>query len=339
MATSGTVVFRQNRDAISTLALTIVGAVDAENPNATAAQLSNSALLLNLMVKSLQTIGLELWERKYAAVFPQVSQGIYALGLPGPGGDHATFANNLNVGNFVQTTLTATAAGGATQVTLASLIDAGTVGIPTLTVATGFFIGVQLDTGSLFWTTVNGAPVGSTVTLANALPSQASSGNLVYSYQTKLMRPLRVLDGFYRQLAGNDVPIRIISRDEYNRFGLKTSTGTPIQAFYDPQTNQGLLEMYPQPADVRGVIFVEVQKPIEDFNSATDDYDLPQEWGEYLVWGLARRLMSIYKVPVATASEIRMMAKETLEQVKGWDQENTSMFLQPEDWMYMNLRR
>jgi len=339
MATSGVMTFRLNRDQIITQSLIKVGGLDPESavgPSAT--QITNAAINLNAMVKVWETKGLELWERKYAVIFPQKGQGIYALGTPGPGGDHATLSNNLNVGSFLNTTLPSTVTVGSSTITLSTITDNGTVGTAAYTILSGDNIGIEADDGTMYWFTVNGAPSGNTVTLNIPTTVNSSAGNTVYAYRTKLFRPLRVLAGFYRQAAGNDVPIRIISRDEYNLFGVKTSTGVPIQAFYDPQTNTGLLEIYPQPVDVDGQLYIEIQKPIEDFVTSTDDFDFPQEWCEALIWGLARRLIPDYRTPPQTASLIVQMAKESEDTVTAWDQENTSMFLQPDESMYMNLR-
>jgi len=146
---------------------------------------------------------------------------------------------------------------------------------------------------------------------------------------------LRILDAFYRQQGGNDVPIRLISREEYNRFGVKTSQGTPIQLFYDPQISTGIVEMYPQPTDVKGQIYIEFQKPIEDFVSSGDDFDLPQEWGEALIWNLSLRLAVPYRVPAEQWNRIVLMATSSLELVKSWDQEYSSVLFQPSEVMYL----
>jgi hypothetical protein len=334
MATSGIVTFRQNRDQLITDALLLVGAIDPENPTPTPNQISQGANHLNRMLKSWQTIGLELWERKYGVVFMQKNQGIYVFGNPGPAGDHATKANNLNEGSFLQTTLSVTALATATTITLTTITNVGTVGIPNFNVSDTFNIGVELDTGFIQWFTVSGAPAGNVVTLSASLPSQATLGNTVYCYQTKLVKPLRVLNAFFRQPQGNDIPVRLISRDEFDRFGVKTSTGTPIQLFYNPEENQGILEIYPQPTDVDGQLYIEFQNPTEDFVTSTDDFDLPSEWGEAIVWNLARRLIPSYRVPVATAADIRAFAKDSYENLKAWDQETNSIFITPEEWMY-----
>jgi hypothetical protein len=70
------------------------------------------------------------------------------------------------------TTLSANASGGATTITVA---DASAI-------ANGDIIGVKLNTGLYHFTTVNGAPSGSTVTLTAAIPGSgvvANSGNAV----------------------------------------------------------------------------------------------------------------------------------------------------------------
>lgn len=339
MATSGVMTFRLNRDQVLTQALINVAAVDPEQGSPTANQITHSATHLNLMVKAWEAHSLQLWERKYGVVFPQKNQGLYVLGNPGPGGDHAVLTDNLNLGDFIQTTLSVAAAAAATSVTLTSITNVGTVGNPAITLATTWFIGIELDSGSLFWTTVNGAPAGNVVTLLTGLPSSASAGLTVYAYQTKLMRPLRILDAFYRQQGGNDIPIRLISREEYNRFGVKTSQGTPIQLFYDPQINTGLVELYPQPTDVKGQIYIEFQKPIEDFVSSTDDFDFPQEWGEALIWNLSLRLCTPYRVPTEQYNRIALMAASSLDLVKNWDQEYSSVLFQPSEVMFMGAGR
>lgn len=331
MSTSGTVTFRTTRDDIVNGALRLVGAIDPENAaGATTSQITNAAQALNLMVKSWEAVGLQVWERKYGVIFPQTNQSIFVLGGPGPGGDHACLSTPLGSG-FVQTTLSTAAASGASTIVVTSITGGlSTAGITATTITSTYNIGVQLDSGSVQWTTVNGAPSGTTVTLAAVLTGAAASGNYVFCYQTKLMRPLRVLDGFVRQISGtNDIPVRIISKDEYNRFGGKTSTGTPVQVAYDAQANAGHLYIYPRFLSTNQLLYIEFTKPIDDFSASGDDYDMPQEWGEALKFNLALRISPEYEVPRDKYSQIREQAVGLFEFVKGYDQENASVFLQP----------
>jgi len=238
MATSGTLTFRVNRSELINAALRITGVLDPEVGTASSNQLSFGGQALNLMLKSWEAYGLQLWQRRYAAIFPQESQEVYVLGSPGPAGDHACLSTPLGTG-FVSTTLSAAGAAAASTITVTSVSTTGTVGVPSISMLTTWYIGIELDDGTRQWTTINGAPSGTTVTLTTALTSAAASGNSVISYATKLTRPLRILDGFTRQSGGNDVPHLMLSREQYNRFGMKSSSGTTIQSYYDPQANTG----------------------------------------------------------------------------------------------------
>src|SRR6266850_4380874 len=144
MSTSGIMTFRLNRDQVLTQALINVAAIDPETGSPTTNQLTHAAFHLNLMVKAWEAHSLQLWERKYGVIFPQKNQGAYVLGNPGPGGDHAVLTDNLNLGDFIQTTLSVAAATSATTVTLASISNTGTVGNPAITLASTWFIGIEL---------------------------------------------------------------------------------------------------------------------------------------------------------------------------------------------------
>src|SRR2546428_184989 len=202
MATSGTVTFRSTRDAIIQGALRLCGAIDPESTaSITTNQTTNAAEALNQMVKGWETNGLQLWERKYAAIFPQKGQEVYVLGSPGPAGDHATLSTPLGTG-FIDTTTTATVAASATTITVAATSNSATifatVGVPAISMATTNNIGLQQTDGTMFWTTINGAPSGLTVTLTTGPTVGCNSGARVVVYVTKLTRPLRTLDGFTR---------------------------------------------------------------------------------------------------------------------------------------------
>ena len=336
MATSGTVTYRASANTIINGALRSLGAIDPEDSAApTATQTSGGLEALNMLVKSWSTNGLQLWERKYGVIFPQRNQGIYVLGSPGPAGDHACLTTPLN-GGFVQTTLSSSASSGATTIVVTSVTgQLSTAGNTAVSITNAYNIGIQLDDGSTQWTTVSGAPSGTTVTLTAALTAAAASGNVVYCYQTKLFRPLRILDAFLRQTQqNNDTPIRLISRDEYNKFGMKSSRGASVQLYYDPQVNTGNLYVYPVPSLATQLIFIEFQKPIEDFSSASDDFDMPQEWADALKFNLARRLAPEYEVSQFKYNQIKDLADETFKAINNWDQETASINFQPSTWDY-----
>lgn len=331
MATSGTVTFQTNRNDLIKAALQQIQGYDIENSSGpTAAQISAASQMLNMLLKFYETKGLQLWKRKYGVIFPQTNQGVFSLGTPGPGGDHACETTPLGIGGFVQTTLASSAASGATTISVSSVDSAFTVGVPVVSITSGYNIGIELEDGTLQWTTVSGAPSGTTVTLATALTDDAAEGANVFCYQTKLVKPLRILDAFVRQLPGlNDTPVNLIPREQYNRFGLKTATGVPTQLYYDPQRLKTFVYAYPQFSSVDQLLYIEFQVPIEDMTNATDDFDLPQEWELAIMFNLAMILAPSYQVPKETYTMIKEQAINALNQVDDWDQETGSVFLQP----------
>lgn len=339
MATSGLVTFRLNRDQIIIQALLKLGVLDPENTaSITTNQTTFAAQTLNMMVKGWEAEGLQLWERKYGVIFPQKGQTVYVLGNPAPGGDHACLSTPLGSG-FIRTTASTVIAAGGTSVTVAATDNSATayatVGTPAITMANGDNIGIQQSDGTMFWTTIANVNTSTKVITLTAGPTVGSIvGAYITTYTTKLMRPLRILDGFTRQVQGNDIPHLLIPRENYNRFGVKTSAGTSIQTYYDPQENVGHLYVYPTTKDVTQQIFIEFQKPIEDFNSSTDDFDLPQEWGEAVVWGLALRLAADYTIPDSKLKLVSGMAEKFFQRLDGYDQETGSIFIQPSQWAY-----
>lgn len=111
-------------------------------------------------------------------------------------------------------------------------------------------------------------------------------------------KPLKVIQAYNHNLTSNvDVPMRIITRQEYNILGNKTSSGNPIQVYYEPLNEYGILHVFPVPSTVEqsaNVITIYYQRPFEDFDVSTDTPDFPQEWYDAITYGLATRLAPEY---------------------------------------------
>jgi hypothetical protein len=119
-------------------------------------------------------------------------------------------------------------------------------------------------------------------------------------------------------------------------FGQKASTGTPVQLYYDNQRDAGNLYTYPIFSSTSQLLFVQFERPIDDLVATTgEDFDMPQEWGEALMWNLAWRLCPQYEVPKVKKDMIQELAIFTYEMVDGWDQEVASIQMQPDYTMFM----
>lgn len=275
MATSGTATFNLTRDDIINDALINAGVLDPEGGIASAGQLTTAARRLNTMIKAWQNIGLQIWERKFVVIPLAIGKGVYALST--------TTGDTVYQINF-QTTTSVAALNGASSVTLTDATG----------MTSGMGIGIQSPTNTWFWTTINGAPVGNVVTLTTVLPNAVSQfANVMVGPLPP--RPTRLLDGYLNQAgAGSNTPVRIISKEEYFRFGQPNSPGTPVQIMYEPQLQAGLVKIYPVMNQTGNTLFLEVQALFQDFSSAGDNPDLPQEWLMAIVWGLAYELAFMY---------------------------------------------
>lgn len=314
MATSGIYTFGRNRDQIIKAALIKVGAIEAgDTPGSD--DVTDAAVSLNAMVKHWQGTGVHIWTVAEATLFLQLEQTQYSLGSSGS--DHVSET-------VVQTELAADAISGATTITVDSITG----------ISSGDNIGVQVDDGTLHWTTVNGAPSGTTVTLTTGLDDSASTDGFVFVYTTKLIRPLKILSARrYNYESGIDTPMDEMDRIEYREMPNKTTEATPTSFHYDRRGGAnalGRLHVWPEPDSVEDAVKFTFARPIQDFNAAGDDADLPQEWIDCLIYNLALRMADDYDVPDSKYVRIEKMANRLLSEMQWHEEELGSITFSPD---------
>lgn len=309
MALSGSIEFNQTRNTIITDALVLIGAFGAgETPPAE--DVTSAARQLNRMLKAWQTDGIELWRQDEGVLHLTKGTTSYSIGT---GGDHAT-----TDGDAVKTELAADGSASDTTLTVDSITG----------IANADIIGIVLDDGTVDWTTVNGTPSGTSVVITDGLSSAAATDNHVYAYTSKIDRPLRIFNPRRRGADGNDVPIFMVSRQEYFDTPNKTTQSSPVQIYYDPQLTTGTMHIWPAPDTADDRIFFTAHIPLQDFDNSSDSPDIPQEWLDAMVWGLARRLCPSYGIPADVRREIRAEAAVMYEQVRDFNTEPVSVFFQ-----------
>jgi hypothetical protein len=309
VSTSGSVDYSQNRDQIITRALNVLDVVGV-GFTASATQISHAANVLNMLIKSWQgqtdfARGLKVWARKRGYLFLQTGQHEYTLP-----GDHWT-------NSYVTTTTTAAALSGA-----------GTIDIASATGMTdGDYLGVELSTGALQWTTISGAP-STTLTLAASLIANVASGARVFAYTTRATRPLSLIAAVRRDVNGTDTPMEMLrTATTYEAITLKSATGTPSLVFYEPSLPAGWLSLDTEPTDVTDVLRLTYVRPLEDVDASTDDLDYPQEWFRPLSMGLAREIAPDYGVQWDQQKE--MIYKEALAIAQQANPEVSDAYFEP----------
>lgn len=261
---------------------------------------------LNVMLKAMQGDGLRLFARKRLSLLPEKAKHKYTVGT-----DHITYSYTK------------------TAVKVASIAAATAIDVDSTTgMAASDYIGIELDDGTIHWTTVSSVTDSDTVVIASGLPSAAAIDNVVFFYRTKADRPLRLIQAWVRSATDNDAPITSVSQEEYYAISNKTSDGHISQMFYDPQLT-GVFYVWPETNDVTDTVEMIVQKPFDDMDSSTNTLDFPVEWTEAIKYGLAARVAAEFQVPQKRLEYLTIQAEIMKQNAMAFDVENTSVFFSP----------
>lgn len=340
MTTSGTYSFTVALSDLVRHSMLNVGAI-GESEVPTAQEFADVQFKLNMMVKQWMAKkdfapGLKVWSRQQGNVYLGYAKYQYQLG---PGGDNwAAGVTGGTPGQIANTTTTtAVSNAGASTLTVSSIT----------TINNGDFIGVaytipagQTNAGAtdLFWTTVNGAPTGSTVTLSNTLPGQVPPGSYVFNYTIKGQRPEDFVTAVLRDVYGNDTQLNPLTREDYDALPTKqmpTFQADPTAYLYEPQIGLG-----PQETAGCGQFFIDCYgaqdvtkhiratwyRPVQDLNNPGDNPEYPHEWYRALVWGLTLDIAAMFDAVVTP--DMQQNYKEALLIAQQANSETTSFYFQ-----------
>ena len=220
--------------------------------------------------------------------------------------------------SIVKTEVATAASSGDTNIVVDSITG----------ITDGDYLGIELDDGTVQWTTVNGVPSGSTIVAAVVLTDGVAVDNHIYTYTTKAQRPLEIIEG--RRISGDGIstPLLQISRNEYMALSDKSNSGIINQIFYDPQLTNGALFVWPTCADVQDTLELTIKKPITDFDSSADDGEFPVEWTMAIVSNLAVLIGMENGIPLN--AQLGRLAESSKFMARTFDDEKTSVFFQPE---------
>ena len=145
-------------------------------------------------------------------------------------------------------------------------------------------------------------------------------------------KPLKIIQSYLSYTAsGVDVPVRIITRQEYELLGNKTATGYPNQLFYEPLLTTGVLHVYPVPdATVAAACTLKIiyQRPFEDFDAANDEPDFPQEYYHAIKLCLADILAPEHGLSIQERQDLSRRAERAWQEALSFGTEEGSMYFQ-----------
>lgn len=293
-------------------ALRLAGVLDIE-ASASDGVIEHARRALNKYLKYLQTKGSQRWRETEGVLFLDEDQQSYSIG---PDGDQACAVSEL-----VATNLSAAAALGATSLTVDS----------TAGMAEGDVIGIELTAGTRQWTTIaTGGVVSPTaLTISDALTGAASNDAQVVSYTNVIERPVRISNVRRRDASGTEVPVELVSRQEYMEQSLKSSSGKANTVYYSRQLDTGTLYVWPTADDVTDQLRFTYERTIHDVDTIDDALDIPQEAMEAVEYNIGLRLAIKYGKRDRIAI-LRPEAAQKEAELLGFDAEDTSVFFAPD---------
>lgn len=261
----------------------------------------------NLLLKEWQTQGIHLWSYTEGTLFLTVGQEKY------------DFRSAHVANDWFETTTTANtlAAANAVDVTNADDIQDGDV------------IGIIQNDNNLFWTTVNGAPAGLTVTLTDNIPLATVSGAFVRNYRTgtatspELIPVSRVLNVRRQESTDYEIPIVFNSREDYFNLPNKSQTGTPIQAYYSRQDlageTSGVMYLWNSPSSSIPVINFTYERKLQMLVDADNTVDLPDYAQLAFIYNVAVKLIPKFGSSQGLSDMIRQEAQVLKNDMLAYD--------------------
>lgn len=310
MATSNSYDHTVTRDEIIQYGLRKIGVLKrGQTPSAE--DTADAAFALNLIIKQLQdrsdgAPSIKMWLRKRLVLFLQNEQYEYHVGASAA--DHCAAVDDL-----LETTLSSSEVSGASTVTLASVTG----------VATTYYIGVYQDNGVIHWTTVNGAPAGSVVTLTDVTTFAAASGNKAFVYSTKVQPPLYLLTQNYRNEQGDDWPLAKLTLEDYDAIPDKDADGTPSGFYYEKALDEGVFYFDTAVEDARDTVRLTVHYPAQDMDSTSDNFDFSKVWYRPLGYLLGMDLAPEYDIELSQT--FLLIAADATKMARDTDPENSDL--------------
>ncbi len=255
---------------------------------------------LNVMLKTWEAQGIHLWTMQEGVLFLRVAQSEY------PFGDSSTKIANT----YYETESSVAVVAGSVVIPVES-----TVGI-----ANGYNVGVVNSDNDLQWSTVVSFVANTSITLNDPLLVGINVNAVVYYYSTTDFKPcLRVLDVRRKESDDYEVPINLISRQEYFSLPNKNSQGYPVQAYYSREEPDGIMYIWNAPSSSVPVIRFTYERKLQIMTQAEQTFDVPEYWYEAIIYNLASRLAITYGCAPTRLQLIAGMARQTLSDALGYD--------------------
>lgn len=315
MAVSGVSTLTYTATNIIDEALELLG-VTAEGQTPSLAAYASSFRTLNMLIKSWQAAGLNLWAVRKLYVFLEDTKEFYRIGANGD-----PYTTNSMIRATVDSATTTTITIDTTDEVESDAYDAMTV---------GDYIRVALSDNSMHQTTISDL-TGGVITLADAASEAPADGTTIYVWTDLAERPMLLLEANRVTKDGDHTPLEIIARKEFMWTKDYNTTGVVNTVYYDPQNLTGILWVWPRSSYETDYLEINVQESLDTLVTAGDDIDIPNEWYLPLSLNLAKVLAPKYGIPHEDYLKISSLAQEYYDKCFDYDSElYTSVYITPD---------
>ena len=156
------------------------------------------------------------------------------------------------------------------------------------------------------------------------------------AYTLSTILPVRIIEARYRDTSSpiSDLPMQILTRDEYFTLPTKTATGTPTTFYFDPQPAAGIFYIWPLLASATTEsIRYTYQRRIEDIDSLNNNLDIPQEWLGVVGYALGSRLLDDYGISDQVGERVLARSEQMLQKARDFEREEF-IFMRPGFYRY-----
>lgn len=325
MASSGSINYTQTADEIIDDAHRLIGVVPVSG-SATTSEYNFAAEILNKMIKAWSGKGLNMWATEEVALI--FDNDVVKYDLADKQGAGSKTGSCISTDGLVQTTFSADEASGQT--------------ILSVTDSTGMagsdIVIIELDSGARHESTIASVDSSTQITIDDALASAASSGNYIFAYAPadEIDCPQEVRNVRLVNEDGNEIPLRVLSRQEYMNLSDKTTEGSPYAYYFDKlegiadiSSSNPVMYVYTEPDNLREYLKYDVVKALDDVDASTDNLYFPDEWLEAITYNLAVRLTTAYGKE-AKLQVLAPLARDFLDDAIREDSESTAVKFRPE---------
>lgn len=144
-------------------------------------------------------------------------------------------------------------------------------------------------------------------------------------------RPIRIVDGVYRNSDDIDIPLNIWSREEYWLLSDKESEGVPLNVYLNRRVDHGELYVWQLPSDDNSKLILQMQRGLEFPQDDDADIDFPGEYFLAVAYNLARIIGIKYGVPAGTMDALVREAERFKQEAMDYNREDTSVYIQPDN--------